>query len=102
MPELFARLPLNRREFARISGNALAAAYLLASSARADETSGDDLQVALLSDTHVAADPAEAFRGFKPFDHLKTVVEQLDMHAFQAMLICGDAARLDGQTGDIS
>lgn len=100
MPELFSRSTVSRRGFGITSLGMFGAAVFLSASDSEAQEANDSLRVALLSDTHVAADPAEAFRGFKPFDNLKAVVEQLVPQSFQAALICGDAARLNGQTAD--
>jgi 3',5'-cyclic-AMP phosphodiesterase len=55
---------------------------------------------ALLSDTHIPADPAFGHRGFRPTDNLAAVVSQVVAAAPEAALICGDASRLDGQSAD--
>lgn len=56
--------------------------------------------VAFLADTHIPADAAESYRGFRPVDNLQAVVPQvLGSHAEIAFL-AGDAARLEGLRGD--
>ena len=55
---------------------------------------------ALLSDIHIPADPANEYRGFRPFDNLKKVVPEVVAARPDGMLICGDVARLEGQPGD--
>lgn len=55
---------------------------------------------ALLSDTHIPSDPANGHRGFSPTENLSKIVPQIVAAAPEAALICGDAARLDGQPGD--
>jgi 3',5'-cyclic-AMP phosphodiesterase len=56
--------------------------------------------IALLSDTHLHADSQNAYRGFRPAENLATVVQQVVQSDVQAALLCGDAARLDGQLAD--
>lgn len=58
------------------------------------------LQIALLSDTHTPTNPEEAYRGFKPQENLKKVVEQVMPSTASAALVCGDIARLQGLTSD--
>ena len=55
---------------------------------------------ALLSDTHIPAEPANGHRGFRPTDNLAKVVPQVLEAAPEAALICGDVARLTGETAD--
>lgn len=55
---------------------------------------------ALLSDTHVAADPADENRGFRPTENLQQVVTQVRGAGVAGSLINGDLARLDGQAAD--
>ena len=55
---------------------------------------------ALLSDTHVAADPNSEFRGFRPAENLKTVLSQVTGWKPDALLIDGDLARSEGMPGD--
>jgi 3',5'-cyclic-AMP phosphodiesterase len=54
---------------------------------------------ALLSDTHVAADPENRFRGFYPYRNLQEVVAQIAGDPPDGMVITGDLARLKGQVG---
>ncbi len=60
----------------------------------------DTLHWALLSDTHIAADPSDTFRGFKPHENLAKVVGQLKESHFDAILINGDLARAEGKPVD--
>ena len=55
---------------------------------------------ALLSDTHIPADPDNGHRGFRPTDNLAKVVPQVVEAAPEAALICGDVARLKGEAAD--
>lgn len=55
---------------------------------------------ALMSDTHIPADAANTYRGFRPVENLAKIVPQVVAAAPEAAIITGDAARLDGQPGD--
>jgi 3',5'-cyclic AMP phosphodiesterase CpdA len=55
---------------------------------------------ALLSDTHIAADRGDTYRGFHPHENLKQVLEQVQKTEFDLMLINGDLARLEGKPAD--
>jgi 3',5'-cyclic-AMP phosphodiesterase len=55
---------------------------------------------ALLSDTHVPADPADVYRGFKAYENFKTIVPQVAAAPVEGALICGDLARLQGLPAD--
>lgn len=60
----------------------------------------EDLQVALLSDTHVRAYKSEQYRGFFPFENMQRVIKEVNAQRPQLLLINGDVARLEGQLGD--
>lgn len=58
---------------------------------------------ALLSDTHIAADPGERSRqGVNMADHLRRVVDELmeEKEALAGVIVDGDCAYIDGQPGD--
>jgi 3',5'-cyclic AMP phosphodiesterase CpdA len=86
-------LLLNRRAFL---ASALASA---AAGALAQETSRG-VRWALLSDTHIPADPADTYRGFKPAENFITAVKQVTQESFDCHLVNGDLARLSGQPAD--
>lgn len=58
------------------------------------------LRVALLSDTHIPADPAGEYRGFRPQANLAKIVPGIAAANVESALICGDLARLLGLPGD--
>lgn len=64
------------------------------------DTDSEVIHWALLSDTHIAADPSDTFRGFKPHENLSKVVAQLKESHFDAILINGDLARAEGKPID--
>jgi 3',5'-cyclic AMP phosphodiesterase CpdA len=63
---------------------------------------GDAESFALLSDTHISADPAKVLRDTNLCANLKTVVAEVKAMArpASAILLNGDAALNDGQVGD--
>ena len=102
MPGIFDQ-SVNRREFLGHSARALA---LLALSKRHDVLGQEaahaekPLHLALLSDTHVAADAKNEYRKFLPWDNLKTVVPQVIESRPEGVILNGDAARLTGELAD--
>jgi 3',5'-cyclic AMP phosphodiesterase CpdA len=84
---------IDRRGFLKASFSAMA----LTGSLRASETSA---HVALLSDTHISEDPADAFRGFSPHANLKKVAEMVTAAQPDLLLINGDLARANGHQAD--
>jgi 3',5'-cyclic AMP phosphodiesterase CpdA len=83
---------LSRRGF-----GALAAPWLVRLASAAP---GDPMHWALLSDTHIPENPAEAYRNFRPVENLAKVVPEVLAANVQGALICGDLARLKGTPGD--
>jgi Icc protein len=81
---------LSRRSF---SVSLLGAATMV----RAQEP---EMHWALLSDTHIPENPEDAYRGFRPVENLRQAVAKVLEAKPQGALICGDAARLMGTTGD--
>ncbi len=93
---------IDRRSFLKhsiLAAGALSAG-LAAPSLRARDASGGTVRWALLSDTHIAADPSDTYRGFKPHENLAKVVDQLKASHFDAVLANGDLARLEGKPVD--
>jgi len=95
--------PVSRREFLGHSARALT---LLALSQRARLVGqeavepGKPVHLALLSDTHVAADPKNEYRKFLPWENLKAVVPQVIESRPEGIILNGDAARLTGELAD--
>ncbi len=52
---------------------------------------------ALLSDTHIAADPENHYRGFYPYRNLQEVTAQIACDLPDGLVITGDLARLRGE-----
>ncbi len=103
------RSPLSRRQFLQ-GGLALAAcAWTLgpdragAKESRARPAPAGDPEVtrwALLSDTHVAADPQDHYRSFYPYRNLQEVIARIACDPPDGLVIAGDLARLKGKTED--
>jgi 3',5'-cyclic-AMP phosphodiesterase len=102
MPGIFHR-PVDRRRFLLASTKALAGAVLIREwnlSAGGVSPEGEAVRFALLSDTHVPADPKNEYRKFNPCENLKTVVRQVAESQPEGVLLNGDAARLTGELAD--
>jgi len=98
MPGCFDRT-ITRRTFVQSTALAAAALALRGSSLWAAENPAA-FRMALLSDTHIPADPEGQYRGFFPVRNLESVLPGVLKAQPEAALICGDAARLTGETGD--
>src|SRR5437763_16039937 len=59
-------------------------------------------RIALLSDTHIAENPEDTFRGFSPHANLKKVVGDVGETQFDLGIVNGDLARSTGGPGDYS
>ena len=103
MPGLFYQ-PVQRRNFLKITSAAGAAALISGCQSTASRqqsgAEGKSLHLALLSDTHIPADRMNGSRGFNPWENLKTVVPQVQEARPDGVILCGDAARLEGLEGD--
>jgi 3',5'-cyclic-AMP phosphodiesterase len=70
---------------------------------RLPATGPDDeapIRLALLADTHIPADPTDAYRGFRPVENLETIVPEVIQYEPHGVIIDGDAARLAGELDD--
>ena len=87
-----------RKQFLKTSLGLSAAALGVSVSTTHSRT--QETHWALLSDTHVAGDPQEAYRGFVPYQNLQTVVPQVLAANPEGVIINGDVARLSGEKSD--
>ncbi len=105
MPGIFYQ-PLNRRTFLSQSAKALGAGLVgvrtrVISNAAEPSPKNRELHLALLSDTHIPADPKGGeHRKFLPWENLKLIVPQVTGVRPEAVIVDGDAARLTGELGD--
>ena len=98
MPVVFT---LNRRQFlARMSVTAGAIAFAGTPAVLGENAPEDTVRLALLSDTHVAADPKSESRKFFPTENLESAVAQVVESRPDAALLNGDLARSTGEVED--
>jgi 3',5'-cyclic-AMP phosphodiesterase len=88
---------LDRRGFLKGAAAGLASVWGTELRLQADSGSA---RIALLSDTHIAADPEDTFRGFFPHRNLRAVCDQLKQTKFDLLVVNGDLARQRGQESD--
>lgn len=92
MPLLIDRRSFLRRTAALSGGLSLA---------RFGKSGTAPLRIAILSDTHIAADPQDEFRGFHPHENLRNAVAQVKSVAnFDLAVVNGDLARREGRPED--
>lgn len=117
MPGYFHE-PIDRKQFLTRVTSLGTATLFSCRAASAQETPGDSpapdnatgsapnadikphFKVALLSDTHIPVKPDDGYRNFSPQENLAKVAPQVVAAKPQAVIVNGDAARLDGQVGD--
>lgn len=100
MPQIFYNK--SRRSFLKSSAQAagLLSAYGMGLTSVLGARRADELYMALLSDTHIAEDAQNNYRGFFPYKNLQGVVPKVLAAQPDAVLINGDVARLTGEKGD--
>jgi len=92
--------PINRRTFLRHSSYALIVASVGAATRVFGQNSATSLHLALLSDTHIAANPKDEQRKFLPTENLKTILPQVLAARTEGVIINGDLARMSGELAD--
>jgi Icc protein len=91
---------LSRRSFLKTAGMGAAIVGLgLGATARAEEKA-KEFRVALISDTHIPADPEEAYRGYKPTASFKQITPEIVEWKPELVMHNGDAARTEGKVAD--
>jgi len=100
MSDGIIRATISRRQFLNVS--LAAAGGIIALTPRRIRAAADRKEVrwAFLSDTHIAADIENNYRGFYPYRNLEKVVAQIGADLPEGVVITGDLARLTGQMGD--
>ncbi len=100
MPGWFAST-IDRKTFFRASTVMLAGGLVQVIAPRfAHGASIANNRFALLSDTHIAADPKDQYRGFLPTTNLKAAIQDVRDYPCDMAFINGDAARLEGKSED--
>lgn len=100
MPGIFYQ-PLHRRSFLKRTVFAATVLALERGKSIAQPAAGSkEAHLALLSDTHVPGDRKNGYRGFSPWDNLKQIVPEVVAARPAGVILCGDAARLEGKTED--
>lgn len=100
MPIVFHH-PQRRRDFLKVTLLGGASCVLAACrSTRSLSATVPDFHLALLSDTHIPANREDRYRGFSPVENLRQVVPQVLTAQPQGVILCGDAARLEGKVED--
>jgi 3',5'-cyclic-AMP phosphodiesterase len=89
-----------RRHFLATAGAAAASLTFSRTSLLAAQGASRPLRLALLSDTHLPANPPDVYRGFSPVDNLAKVVRQVLATPADGALVGGDLARLQGLPDD--
>jgi len=93
--------PRDRRAFLKTA--ALGGAAVVVSGFRGRAPSGPsprELRLALLSDTHLPGDRQSGHRGMNPWENLRVAAAQVVAARPEGVVICGDAARLQGRPED--
>jgi 3',5'-cyclic-AMP phosphodiesterase len=96
MPAFFYR-PVDRRFFLKSYSLAVMGAMAAPMLAKHKE---ETVRLALISDTHVAADPKNENRKFFPAENLQKILPQVSGSYPAAVIHNGDIARLTGELGD--
>jgi len=91
---------ISRRRFLNVS-LAAAGGLLALTPRRSGAAAGEGtVRWAFLSDTHVAADPENNYRGHYPYRNLKEAFTQIAADLPEGLVVTGDVARLTGQVED--
>jgi 3',5'-cyclic AMP phosphodiesterase CpdA len=100
LPEPALAVVRGRRAFLREVALGGAALLTPAFRCRLLAPSARELHLALLSDTHVPGDRQNGYRGMNPWEHLRVAAPQVAAVPRDGVVICGDAARLEGREED--
>ncbi len=91
--------PLDRRSFLKTTIASTAAIATLGKGTQAFGQ-GASTRWAFFSDTHVPGDPTNEYRGFRPYDNYKILVQDVLDAKPEGAVITGDLARLEGFSSD--
>ena len=87
---------VDRRSFLKRTA-ALTAGFSLT---RFGQSATSPLRLAIFSDTHIAADSQDEYRGFRPHENLRKAVAQAGASRFDLAIVNGDLARREGLRDD--
>jgi Icc protein len=93
---------MNRRDFIKHTLTILSIVLAVGASTRFC-SAGNKEQIAhwaFFSDTHIAADVNDNYRGFYPYRNLQKVVSEILSDLPDAVVVAGDLARLEGKLDD--
>lgn len=91
---------LNRRGFLKQTLAVAGGLAALGSSRTVVARSKEPAHWAFLSDTHIAADPDNKYRGFYPYQNFREISHQIVGHLPDGLVVTGDLARLKGHAAD--
>jgi len=100
MSDVLSRSEMSRRRFLHVSLTVAGGVAMLAPRRAFAEVGRKEVRWAFLSDTHIAADPENNYRGFYPYRNFEKAVSQVATDLPDGVVITGDLARLTGQMGD--
>jgi Icc protein len=100
MPMVVGCRPGDRRAFLKTAALSGAAVMVSGFGGAPSDPSPRELHLALLSDTHVPGGCRTGYRGMDPCQNLRVAAAQIAADRPDGVLICGDAARLEGQAED--
>ena len=91
---------ISRRRFLNISLTAVGGVIALRPGRSLANAEKEQARWAFLSDTHIAADAENNYRGHYPYRNLQETFTQIASDLPEGMIVTGDLARLTGQTED--
>jgi len=100
MSDVLSHSGMSRRQFLHVSLTVAGGLAVLAPRQACAQSDRKEVRWAFLSDTHIAADPENNYRGFYPYRNFEKAVSQLAADLPDGVVITGDLARLTGQMGD--
>ncbi len=91
---------LDRRQFLKTTIAIASGLTAFGSSRTAIARTSEPAHWAFLSDTHIAADPDQKYRGFCPYQNLSEIRNQILVSPPEGLVVTGDLARLKGHEAD--
>jgi Icc protein len=91
---------ISRRRFLNLSLAAAGGVIALGARRAGAGAEREEARWAFLSDTHIAADSENNYRGHYPYRNLRETFEQIAHDLPEGMVVTGDIARLTGQMED--